>query len=264
MVAVTFFFFLLAAAFFKNCAAVYGWPAGSLGGSAAVGWRGQNSNMGIFWSYLFGVPAALLYGDALVTDRKTGGLPCLAGKITGKAYLYAGALTAFLSAFAVYFVFFLISQLLAFFVYPASSSFIGASSSRGPAYMDSVLAVPLFPKLMFHFPYLNNLVYMVSASVWAGVFGLASYLLSLAACSRLVSLFLPQLLLFFSSFLLTKFDLSRYILDFYLYPQASLETSAAFFFFAPLIALALAGILLAVLVRLKRESLFYAKGKKHS
>ena len=124
MFVVTVLLIMLTAAFVESCRNVFGWLETSLN-SAALGWIMHtdqqpfgNTGMRIFVFFLFGILAAMVYGDAPCIDKKARALLPAVVRTKGKQYEISGALAAFTGAFVTFFAFFLLSQLLALIVFP--------------------------------------------------------------------------------------------------------------------------------------------------
>ena len=240
MFVVTVLLIMLTAAFVESCRNVFGWLETSLN-SAALGWIMHtdqqpfgNTGMRIFVFFLFGILAALVYGDAPCIDKKARALFPAVVRTKGKQYEMSGALAAFTGAFVTFFTFFLLSQLLAMIVFPIHSSFYDYYEVA--AWEDSLQTDPLFPVLFFRYPYLNNLVYMIGASFWAGVFAVMAYTVSLFIGNRLFALGLPQLFLYLMAFLQRLGLPFQVSVIYYLYPTTVVSTIRPWFFFlAPLV-----------------------------
>ena len=240
MFVVTVLLIMLTAAFIESCCKVFGWFESSLN-SAAVGWIMHtdqqpfgNTGMRIFIFFLFGILAALIYGDALCTDKKARALFPAVARARGKQYEISGALAAFTGAFVTFFAFFLLSQLLALIVFPVHSSFYDYYAVA--AWKDSLKRHPLFPILFFRYPYLNNLVYMIGASFWAGILAVMAYTASLFVGNRLLVLGLPQLFLYLTAFLQGLGLPFQVSIIYYLYPTPVVPNITPWFFFlAPLV-----------------------------
>ena len=261
MFVVTFFFMMITAAFLENCLYVTGWFTNSLN-SSAVGWMmyadNQAGNCGtvirVFAMFLFGILAALIYGDSLYMDRREKVFPFAAIRATDRVYLYSGALVAFLGAFITFFGVYAISQLLSFLVFPVESNFFGYYAQ--PAWEDEPIIANLFPTLFYQYPYLNNLLQTFYSSTWAGIFAVMAYVSSLFINNRLLVLGIPQIFLMLESFI-TALPLDyNYGVMYYLYPTSAVRKSAVFFFLAPLAMLLLLGALLILGVRKREESLY--------
>lgn len=249
MFVVTVLLIMLTAAFVESCRNVFGWLESSLN-SAALGWIMHtdqqpfgNTGMRIFVFFLFGILAALVYGDSPCIDKKARALFPAVVRTKGKQYEISGALAAFTGAFVTFFTFFLLSQLLALIVFPVHSSFYDYYAVR--AWEDSLNKDPLFPVLFFQYPYLNNLVYMIGASFWAGVLAVMAYTVSLFIGNRLFALGLPQLFLYLMAFLQGLGLPFRVSVIYYLYPTTVVPTiSPWFFFLAPMVVMGLLACLI--------------------
>ena len=248
-----------AGAFIESCAKVYGWFYSVLN-SGAVGWvmhmdqqPSGNTVCRVFVFFLFGILAAMVYGDAYCRDKQDKILSSILPRGGRDAYLIAGALAAFTGAFAVFFCFYLLTQLLALLVFPVQSTFFDYSSVA--VWEDSLRRGTFFPELFFRTPYLHNLLFMVHGAFWAGVLGLMAYTVSLYIHNRLAVLGFPQLFIFLTSLLQVfpiPFQTGIY---YYLYPTRGLnDLSKLWFFGAPgCTLLAVAGLFILFITDKKRK-----------
>lgn len=260
------FFFVVSAllllgagAFIENCTKVYGWFYSTLN-SGAVGWVMQmdqqpsgNTVCRVFVFFLFGILAAMVYGDGYCRDKQDKILSSILARGGRNAYLITGALAAFTGAFSVIFGFYFLTQLLDLLVFPIQSDFFDYNAVA--IWEDSLRRGVLFPELFFRTPYLHNLLFMTYGALWAGVFGLMSYTASLYISNRLVVLGLPQLFLFLTSVLQVlpvPFETAIY---YYLYPaRGQNDLSKAWFFVAPwCVLLPVIGLLALFITDKKRK-----------
>ncbi len=232
--------------FAESCMLFYGSESNELP-SAAYGWIGNMDNMQIqimhvFYFYLIFLVAAMAFGDSFFIDIKCGVSNAIAIRSTLRIYFTSTGLLAFIGGFLVVLIPLIVSQLLAFLVFPAiaaPNSFAGTINS--PAF-DSYSMMKntensLFPALYVNFPYVNNLVFIFYASLWAGIMALMSFVVSLfTRKSRLVVLGAPTLVFLLAFFVLP----SNLALPNYLYPSTLIpQLSPVFFFAAPLVMLAM-------------------------
>lgn len=247
--------FILTLACVEQCFYVYGWPVMRLN-SAAVGWvlnmdqqPGSGLSIHIFIFFLFGILAAMPYGDSLVADRSCRTLPVLTIRTKGNTYFYSGALAAFTGSFLIFMSFFLLAQVLAVLVFPIQSTFHDYYNTY--AWEDSLSRSYLFPAMFFQHPYLHNLIFALYDSLWAGIFALTSYAVSLFVRQRLVVLAIPQLILILGSL---GAGGPEYKLGDYLYPKIFMEeANMAFFVLCPVVLLAFMLCLLFCGLHKRRE-----------
>lgn len=254
---------ILTGSFVESCLTVRGLFTSALN-SAAVGWsmhldqQANGINTGrVLIFLLFGVLAALIYGDSLFRDKQENVLCIAAARGKKNVYLLSGALTAFLGAFVTFFLFFALGQLLALVVFPLRSSFFGYLAEASWADGVQRPLSPLFPGLFYQHPYLNNLVFMGYASCWAGILSLMTYTASFFLRNRLVLLGLPQLFLILESFIGVLAPNIQLGILYYLYPMNILpEKSVLFFILAPLITLLLIAAAFYKVLRSDKRELY--------
>lgn len=261
---VTALMVILTGGYIENCLNYYSYPADEVN-SAAVGWiwnmdysfNGVNSAR-LLLHFLFGILAALVYGDALYTDRRERVLQTAALRTTKRdEYVISGAAAAFTGAFLIFFGFFVLSQLLAFVEFPVASTYYDCGGAT--AWNDGVGWQRTFPTLFYRAPYLHNLIYMVYSSFWAGIFAFLSYTASLFLNNRLLLLALPQLIFYLQTVLVESlnlgFDSMSVSVIRYMYPMPMTgHEHIAFYILAPFVTLGvLAAIFFGYLSSKKKE-----------
>lgn len=227
-------------AFVESCLRFYGADEGEVP-SAAYAWVGnmdsmQIQSMRILFFYLVFLISALAFSDSLFIDLKTGASNLIATRCPARAYLASTAVLSFVGGFAVTFIPLCISQLLALTAFPVEASPNAFSSVlNNPAYDNywagEAARNALFPSLYFNHPYASNLLFILSASTWAGIASVGSFATSLFVRSRrLVVLGAPTL-----AYLLWLFAAPAcYALPYYLYPTIFVPgLSTTLFFTAP-------------------------------
>jgi hypothetical protein len=253
---------IVVVAFAESCALFYGSDRAELP-SAAYGWVGNMDNMHIqimhvFYIYLIFLIAASVFADSFFVDVKGRVSSVIATRCTLRSYLLSTALLAFLGGFFVVLLPLLLSQMLALLIFPAipgPDSFAGSINT--PAYDDYSANMfaqnALFPSLYLNHPYLDNLFFIVYASLWAGIMSFMAFVVSLfTRKSRLVILGTPTLVFLLSFYLLP----SSYVLPYYLYPSTlSVALSQAFVLSAPSVVLFVLLVLLTVALRRRKDLL---------
>lgn len=257
----TIMFVIITGAFLESCFYVFGWSTSTLN-SAALGWimhmdqqpAGINTAR-VFVFLLFGLLASMLYGDSLYSDRREKVLPIAAVRSEWNKYILGGGLAAFTGAFITFFLAFTLSQVLSLIVYPINSSFFDYYATV--AWEDSLSRHPLFPEIYYRMPYLNNLIYMIYASVWAGILSFMSYTASLFLDNRLLITGLPQIFLIIESFVGILPVQKQYSILYYLYPTSFLpEKSVAFFFFAPITVLSVLILIFICCIKTHKKEVY--------
>ena len=267
---VTILMVLLTGGYIENCLHYFNCPVDEVH-SAAIGWiMYMNfyfsatvvgiSFSRIFLYFLFGVLAALVYGDALYTDRREHILQTAALRATKRnEYIISGAAASFTGAFITFFCFFVLSQLLAFVEFPATSSFFGCKADGTNAWDEGLTESWLFPTLFYQAPYVHNLIYMVYSSFWAGIFAFMSYTASLFLNNRLLLLALPQLFLYAQFFFADSFGWEGYswsIIN-YMYPAPTMDNvNMTFYILAPLVTLGILAVLFFGTLSSKKREVF--------
>lgn len=208
--------------------------------SAARGWmfyldKLENQAGRAFFYVFFGILASLLYSDSFRQAKQGHMLPaaCSRSKSTS-GYIRTGGAVSFLGAFAVFLAFFVLTQLLSFFIFPLHNTFINHYTTSQFRLSFSPNSV-IFPYLFYNYPYLYNIIFMLYASLWAGILAFISYVFSLFIKNRLIIIAAPQVfLLLLSSFLPYKMSLINQ-----LYPSGGFSgTDEVSFFLLPVITLA--------------------------
>lgn len=178
--------------------------------SAAVGWMGNYESMHTYlWVFcvllIMPILACSLYGDVLLQDTQTARLPALVSRTSPDAYIVSSALLVFLSSFLFVLLFELVSQLMAFFVFPVQAdvdSFqIGylSNAAEMETRMSYLSRLPFGPLAGMN-PYLFNAAYMLYDAFYMGVMALLSFAISLfVRRGSLLVLAFPTALLLLSS-----------------------------------------------------------------
>lgn len=253
---------MVTVAFIESCVRFYGSDVGEVP-SAAVGWVGnmdalQIQTMRVLYFLLIFLVAALVFADSFYVDSKSGIAPTLAIRSTKGVYVASTALATFLGGFVVVGVVLIFSQLLAFVAFPVTASPDAFSGSLNTPASDASWALArannaLFPFLYLNCPLVDNAVFIVYASLWAGIMSVASFVISLfTRKSRLIILGLPTLVVLVSSFVIP----SAYALPYYLYPMALRSgLSETFFYGAPLIVALALGVAVVFALRGRKDVL---------
>lgn len=247
----------MSACFVQACLVFWGHDVGEVP-AADVAWVGNYESMQtpLFCFYLyFLMPflAAAVFGDCLYLDVRRRYAGCVAVRSSLRSYLFSGALVAFVGGFLVVLVPLLVSQLLAFVAFPATSGqdayqlFLNSSAAEvdSTSWYDRTLFLGLF----LNARYLLNLIFIVYDALWGALLALAALVLSLyVRTSRLLVVGLPALVLIVSSYLLpSDLSIGQYLLFSLVTPRRPLV-----FLFAPLVVLlVLVGALWLPLVRRK-------------
>ena len=111
--------------FVQTCLVFWGHDVGEVP-AADVAWVGNYESMQTplfcFYPYfLMPFLAAAVFGDSLFLDVRRRYAGCVAVRASLRSYLFSGALATFVGGFLVVFVPLLVSQLLAFVAFPATS-----------------------------------------------------------------------------------------------------------------------------------------------
>lgn len=243
--------------FVQTCMVFWGHDVGEVP-AADVAWVGNYESMQtpLFCFYLyFLMPflAAAVFGDSLFLDVRRRYAGCVAVRSSLRSYLFSGAIVAFVGGFLVVFVPLLVSQLLAFVAFPATSGqdayqlLLNTSAAEvdSTGWYDKTLFLGLF----LNARYLLNLIFIVYDALWGGLLALAAFALSLyVRTSRLLVVGLPALVLIVSSYLLpSDLDIAQCLIFSLVIPR-----SPTVFLVAPLVVLlVLVGALWLPLVRRK-------------
>lgn len=173
--------------FIEECVHYLGFDKNALP-SAALGWIGHyisNDAMILPTCLLIFFPllASLAYADAPLVDARRGTAHALATRTCAHDYLLASALCAFAGAFVLFVVPLLVTQVLAFIVFPVETPEFGMQVSLGSS-LDYPSAVEgyLLGSMQVSVPYLYNVVRTLYVGVFAG---------SVALVTLAVSLYVP-------------------------------------------------------------------------
>lgn len=253
----------MAVAFVQSCLVFWGHDVGELP-SAGVAWVGNSEGMqtftfAMYLFFLMPILCAAVFGDSFYSDVRARRASCIVTRSSLRGYVTSGALVTFVSGLVVALVPLLVSQLLSFIAFPAHagqdafSTFLNTSASKQDQY--GTWAEPmLLSGLFFSHRYLFNLVYILYDALWAGIFALCSFVISLyTRRSRLVVLGAPTIVLLVSSAMLPMGgNLGMYML---VSMSSGLSRSIAFFVAAPLGAVAALFLLVAYATRSRRDLL---------
>lgn len=257
--AITLMLVLSLAGFVETCVQFYAADVGAIP-SAAYGWAWnmdsmQVQSMRVLAFLLVFLVAASVFADNLLVDARSGVAASVVSRCSKASYVIANAFLSFVGGFLIMLVPLAVLQLLALVAFPLEGSFDG--DLNVPAYLGSKKA-PLFGALATMHPYLNNVVYMIYASAWAGVASVASFAVSLYTRKRLVVLGAPTL------FFLLCWQLSPVLVEqsdrfahfYYMYPYAVVSgLTETCFFASPLVVLAMSIAAIAVALRAGRDFL---------
>lgn len=230
------------AAFLESCFTLWGKDRSELY-SASAGWVGninlmQNQTMQVFYFLGIFIIAALAFSDDYLISRNNRILPAILARTSFRQYFLSGTLASFLGGFIVILIPLAISQLLSFLVLPFSGvePFLTNASWEDTTYTAGYL----FPFLKYQHPYLNNMVFLVYASVFAGIMSAVSYLISFfIRRSKLFVIGLPSIIaIVFGAVLAIVTGSGGFAVDIYLYPNDAIQKYPAYFFFLPLALLA--------------------------
>lgn len=254
---------LIALSFVELCLHFYGFERDALP-SAAYGWIGNMDVMQIvaihIWFYLlFFILSASVYADSIEADRKRQTAILLATRTSMADYVRSSACVTFIGGFAVVFVPLLLSQLLSLLIFPLNSPEFGfqALMNEG-AHLDNIRVNiisrnVLFPNLYFNHPYVLNLMYMLYASLIGGLVSVITLGISLfRSFRRPILIGLPMAIVFIVSFILPR----SLQMQFYFFPEATLEgLSYGYFFGLPVVLALMAAFLLWYPIRAQRDIL---------
>lgn len=252
---------LVAIAFIESCLRFAGSDVSALP-SAAYGWpwnmdRMQIQSMRVLAFFLMFLIAASVFSDNFLLDIKEGITPVIASRCSLRSYLASNALLSFAGGFLIMLIPLVISQILAFLIFPINGTF--ANHFNNPVYMYEGDGNLLFPSLTYNFPYLNNMVYALYASLWAGGAALLSFSISLLIRkNRLICLGIPTAISLLSWQIAPVLAGGKDCMThfFYLYPFPSVPgLSVQYFVIAPLVVLAASAVLIAVALRIKKDVL---------
>lgn len=174
-------------------------------------------------------------------------------------YVRSSACVTFIGGFMVVFVPLLLSQLLSLLIFPLNSPEFGfqALMNEG-SHLDDILVNliahnVLFPDLYFNHPYVLNLIYMLYASLIGGLVSVITLGISLfRSFHRPVLVGLPMVIVLTVSFILPR----RLQMQFYFFPEATLEgLSYGYFFGLPVVLALAAAFLLWYPVQTRRDIL---------
>jgi hypothetical protein len=255
--AVTAVLIITVVAFVETCLHFIGSDVGALP-SAAYGWAWnmdalQIQSMRVFAYFLIFIIAASVFADNLLLDSKSGIVACIATRCSTPLYVAVNAILTFLGGFFVVLLPLAISQLLAFLVFPIEGTFAGHYNT--PVFFFEGDGNILFPSLYYNYPYINNMVFALYASLWAGIMALLSFALSLVIRkNRLISIGIPTALALLSIFIVPLVFDSSMTYVYYLYPNSAISgLNPIYFALAPLVILVASAALIAWVINVKKD-----------
>lgn len=225
-------------AFLEACLKFWGKDQSDLY-SASAGWVGninltQNQTMQVFYFLGIFLIAALAFSDDYFICKNNSILPAILVRTSFKTYFLSGILTAFLGGVFVISAPLAVSQLLSFMILPVSGAepFLTNASWENVTYTAGYL----FPALKYQHPYANNLVFLVYASVFAGIMSAVSYCISFfIRRGKLFVVGLPTIAaIVFGAILNIITGVGSFAVDIYLYPNDSVQKYPVYFFLLPL------------------------------
>lgn len=235
---------LVCVSFVEGCLHFQGFDRAALP-SAARGWIGyfeplQIRSFGVGIYLLFFLISSSVFADCHYVARKSGISSHLIARCGQGPYIASCAVCTGIGGMLVLLIPLLLSQLLAFTLFPiesgpyAFSSWFGTPASN-LADARTQVANALIPEMMVDHPYLYNMMFIVYASLWGGIMALVSFSASfIIRRNRLAVLGFSTLFYLISLFLLPR----QLSLSFYLYPCVLVSgLSVLFFVIAPLFVL---------------------------
>lgn len=235
--------------FTLECLSLWGRDVAELP-SAAVGWMGNYATMDTAFFIIY--PALLMFplasmacGDVLLRDRDSQSIISVVSRRSITTYVCSGASASFVVGFATALVPLVFSMLLPLLVFPlgAGQDSLLYSVSDFAANVDThnVLAVANMPlsELYVSNRYLHNMLFCLYDALWAGIFSLVSFSVSLFVRNRLVVLGMPTVLYLLTSY----FFPPSFVLMYHLLDSTGFPYNTVFMIGAPPLALA-AGLLL--------------------
>lgn len=229
------------AAFIESCIMVWGKDKSELF-SAALGWIGNKnifSGTVIYVFYFFAVSliAALPFSDSFLKDKQSRSLCAILTRCEWGSYIKSGLFLTFISGFIVIFVPLLLSQALAFIVFSPTGDMPMKIWGTGAWDAAPVTDACVFPVLALNHPYLNNMIFIFYASLFAGLNAVISYVISLLGVSKkLFVLCLPTVLCIVYNGIIS-FASGSLRIDIYLFPDDLVSKNTLFFFLIPVVQL---------------------------
>jgi hypothetical protein len=223
--------------------------------AAGYGWVGNADTMRIqsfrvFVFFLVFIVGASVFADNFYADVRDNIFVSVITRVSPFIYLLSSIIVVFLGAFFIILIPLLLSQLLAFIVFPADGTmFLGFN---WPSYKSSVgFDSPIFPELFYNNPILQNVLFMLNISLWSGLLALLSYAVSLfVRKSRLIIIGIPTVIALVSWFI----QPTNYVLYGYLFPQtATMGRSQMLFFAEPTIVFLLIISVLILTITIKQK-----------
>lgn len=210
--------------------------------SAALGWIGNKNIffgtvMFVFYFFAVSIIAALPFSDSFLKDKHSRSLSAILTRCEWGSYIKSGFFLTFISGFIVIFVPLLLSQALAFIVFSPAGDM--PMKIWGTGAWDAAPATDacVFPAIALNHPYLNNMIFIFYASLFAALNAVISYVISLLGVSKkLFVLCLPTIICIVYSGLIDF--IGRYLtITIYLYPDDSVYKKALVFFLIPAVQL---------------------------
>lgn len=229
------------AAFIEACCMVWGKDKSELF-SAALGWIGNKNIflgtvMFVFYFFAVSIIASLPFSDSFLKDKHSRSLCAVLTRCEWGSYIRSGLFLTFISGFIVIFVPLLLSQALAFIVFSPAGDM--PMKIWGTGAWDAVPATDacVFPALALNHPYLNNMIFIFYASLFAALNAVISYVISLLGVSKkLFVLCLPTILCIVYNGII-GFVSNSLRIDIYLYPDDNISKNTLFFFLIPAVQL---------------------------
>lgn len=229
------------AAFIEACFMIWGRDKSVLF-SAALGWIGNKnifSGTVIYVFYFFAVSliASLPFSDSFLKDKHSRSLSAILTRCEWGSYIKSGLFLTFVSGFLVILVPLLLSQALAFIVFSPAGDMPMRIWGTGAWDAAPVTDACVFPALALNHPYLNNMIFIFYASLFAALNAVISYVISLLGVSKkLFVLCLPTILCIVYNGLI-DFVTSSLRIDIYLFPDDAIWKNTLFFFLIPAVQL---------------------------
>lgn len=187
------------------CFMLWGHDAGELP-SAAVAWAANYVTMAspLFCAYIYFLMFPLsagVFGDSLFLDRRKGLSSLICARSSERAYIVTGAVTAFMVGFAIVATTVLVSQAMAYAAFPVTSDqdMLLLTPDLG-SYRAEFFQFVNFDEMPFSSLFISNrmlfnLVFGLYDAMWAGIFSLCSFAVSLYVReNRLLVIGLPTAL----------------------------------------------------------------------
>ncbi len=229
------------AAFIEACFMIWGRDKSVLF-SAALGWIGNKNIfsgmvMFVFYSFAVSIIASLPFSDSFLKDKRSRSLCAILTRCEWGSYIRSGIFLTFISGFLVIFVPLLLSQALAFIVFSPTGDMPMRIWGTGAWDAAPATDACVFPALALTHPYLNNMIFIFYASLFAALNAVISYVISLLGVGKkLFVLCLPTIICIVYSGLIDFIGRSLTI-TIYLYPDDSVYKNTLVFFLIPAVQL---------------------------